>query len=117
MLATAPVSPSKPLATSLSSSQSQGSNPLSIRLYKVLAANFDDDATRDALNTLSELYSLPPVHQSIPNGKRLQKGKGLSTRESDDDGDEEEHEVRNAALEFMVSLSEAKPVVVKRVDG
>ena len=34
-----------------------------------------------------------------------------------DDGDEEEHEVRNAALESMIGLSEAKPVVVKRVDG
>ncbi|KAH7102756.1 oligomeric complex COG6 [Auriculariales sp. MPI-PUGE-AT-0066] len=32
-------------------------NPVSLRLYKVLAANFEDEATRDALKTLSALYS------------------------------------------------------------
>lgn len=32
-------------------------NPVSLRLYKVLGATFDDEATREALSTLSELYS------------------------------------------------------------
>jgi conserved oligomeric Golgi complex subunit 6 len=32
-------------------------NPISLRLYKVLGASFDDEATREALSTLSELYS------------------------------------------------------------
>ncbi|KAF8267909.1 oligomeric complex COG6-domain-containing protein [Lactarius quietus] len=32
-------------------------NPVSLRLYKVLGATFDDDATREALSTLSDLYS------------------------------------------------------------
>lgn len=31
--------------------------------------------------------------------------------------DEEKDEVRKAALEFMISLSEAKPSMVKQVDG
>ena len=31
--------------------------------------------------------------------------------------DEEAEEVRKAALEFMISLSEARPMMVKRVDG
>jgi hypothetical protein len=31
--------------------------------------------------------------------------------------DEERQEVRKAALEFMISLSEAKPSMVKKVDG
>ena len=31
--------------------------------------------------------------------------------------DEEKEEVRKAALEFMVSLSEAKPGMVKKVEG
>lgn len=31
-------------------------NPISLRLYKVLAANFEDDATREALRTLSDFY-------------------------------------------------------------
>ena len=32
-------------------------NPVSLRLYKVLGATFDDDATKQALSTLSDLYS------------------------------------------------------------
>ncbi|KAN0109453.1 Armadillo-type fold [Russula decolorans] len=35
----------------------------------------------------------------------------------DDELDEEAEEVRKAALEFMISLSEAKPAMVRRVDG
>jgi hypothetical protein len=32
-------------------------NPVSLRLYKVLGATFEDDATREALSTLSDLYA------------------------------------------------------------
>jgi hypothetical protein len=32
-------------------------NPVSLRLYKVLGATFEDEATREALNTLSDLYT------------------------------------------------------------
>ncbi|OBZ65679.1 Conserved oligomeric Golgi complex subunit 6, partial [Grifola frondosa] len=35
-------------------------NPISLRLYKVLGANFDDDATKEALSTLAEFYAPPP---------------------------------------------------------
>ncbi|KAJ7919033.1 oligomeric complex COG6-domain-containing protein [Mycena leptocephala] len=35
----------------------QSRNPVSLRLYKVLGTNFDDDPTREALQTLSELYA------------------------------------------------------------
>jgi hypothetical protein len=35
----------------------------------------------------------------------------------DEELDEEAEEVRKAALEFMISLSEAKPPIVRRVDG
>lgn len=51
----------------------------------------------------------PPGQNGGPNGK----GKAPEER----DVDEEEEEVRKAALEFMISLSEARPVMVKRVDG
>jgi hypothetical protein len=37
----------------------QGRNPISLRLYKVLGSNYEDDATREALRTLSELYVAP----------------------------------------------------------
>ncbi|KAF8638929.1 hypothetical protein AX17_001841 [Amanita inopinata Kibby_2008] len=40
-----------------SSPQAQGRNPIALRLYKILGTNFDDVATREALQTLSELYS------------------------------------------------------------
>ena len=33
-------------------------NPVSLRLYKVLGATFEDEATKEALSTLSNLYSL-----------------------------------------------------------
>ncbi|KIM47009.1 hypothetical protein M413DRAFT_63561 [Hebeloma cylindrosporum] len=37
----------------------QTRNPVSLRLYKVLSTNFDDEETREALNTLSDLYATP----------------------------------------------------------
>lgn len=51
-------------------------------------------------------FTFPPV---VGNGKE---------KEHDaDDLDEEAEEVRKAALEFMISLSEAKPGMVRRVEG
>ena len=93
MLTSSSASPSRQLTPTLSSSsqhsQTQsGPNPLSIRLYKVLAANFDDEATKDALNTLSELYSTPNTEHVALNGK--QKGKETRIEESDEDGEEED---------------------------
>ena len=38
---------------------SQPRNPVSLRLYKVLSTNFDDEDTRQALGTLSDLYAIP----------------------------------------------------------
>jgi hypothetical protein len=38
---------------------SQPRNPVSLRLYKVLSTNFDDEDTRQALATLSDLYATP----------------------------------------------------------
>ncbi|EFI26934.1 hypothetical protein CC1G_15335 [Coprinopsis cinerea okayama7 len=42
-----------------SASSSSTKNPISLRLYKVLSTNFDDHGTREALQTLSELYGIP----------------------------------------------------------
>ena len=39
-------------------------NPVSLRLYKVLGATFEDEATKEALSTLSDLYS-PSKSQAI----------------------------------------------------
>lgn len=57
----------------------------------------------------SPSFAFPP-----PSAEPDSKGKSAAT---DDDDDEETNEVRKAALEFMVSLSEAKPSMVRRVDG
>lgn len=56
------------------------------------------------------VFSFPPPGQA-GNGK----GKAAATPE--DEINEEEDEMRKAALEFMISLSEARPSMVKRVDG
>lgn len=58
-------------------------------------------------NPDSQAFTFPP-----PSASDI-KGKGPATN----DEDEETTEVRKAALEFMVSLSEARPSMVKKVDG
>lgn len=63
------------------SPSSSTQNPLSIRLYKVLAANFDDDATTEALNTLSELYAPAP-------GLPVRKAKESKVDGADEDEDD-----------------------------
>ena len=40
-------------------------NPVSFRLYKVLSTNFDDEDTRQALETLSELYAAPKSKDTL----------------------------------------------------
>ncbi|KDQ51416.1 hypothetical protein JAAARDRAFT_185002 [Jaapia argillacea MUCL 33604] len=56
------------------------------------------------------VFAFPPVIDGKAKGKEVDIG--------DSDGEEEEREeVRKAALELMISLSEAKPSMVKRVDG
>ncbi|KAF8526040.1 oligomeric complex COG6 [Hysterangium stoloniferum] len=41
--------------------QSLAWNPISLRLYKVFGANYEDAGTREALDTLSIFYSTPPT--------------------------------------------------------
>jgi len=56
--------PRTPSTTSVQSDRKaswtpQSRNPVSARLYKVLSTNFDDEETRQALQTLSDLYATP----------------------------------------------------------
>jgi hypothetical protein len=44
-------------------------NPVSLRLYKVLGATFEDDATKEALSTLSDLYSPSESPAVVPIAK------------------------------------------------
>ena len=60
--------PTQNRKASSSSWTPQPRNPISLRLYKVLSTNFDDQATREALGTLSEVYA----SGNLSNGKEAQ---------------------------------------------
>ena len=60
--------PTQNRKASSSSWTPQPRNPISLRLYKVLSTNFDDQATREALGTLSEVYA----SGNLGNGKEAQ---------------------------------------------
>lgn len=87
------VSPSSPSKTTPHSHSPQPPNPLSTRLYKVLAANFDDDSTKEALNTLAELYA-PAITSTSAN----LKSKGPRQRESDDEDEENEYVPKSTSV-------------------
>ncbi|KAK2459490.1 hypothetical protein APHAL10511_008474 [Amanita phalloides] len=52
------------------STQTQGKNPISLRLYKILGTNYDDIATREALETLSEFYAHTGSSREKPSDSR-----------------------------------------------
>lgn len=54
------VSPTSVPAARKDSWVAQSRNPVSLRLYKVLGSNYEDDATKEALCTLSDLYVTAP---------------------------------------------------------
>ncbi|OSD08476.1 oligomeric complex COG6 [Trametes coccinea BRFM310] len=93
---TSAVSPSA--ASSSSRLQAQGQNPISLRLYKVLGANFDDDATREALDTLAELYAPRPAEGRAKDGKQ--------ETEADVDG-EDDRDVNGARPTGLVASAGA----------
>ena len=99
-----PTSPKSPSAT-------LSQNPLSIRLYKVLAANFDDDATKEALNTLAELYAPSPVHPSVKSKGKEVKRERLEAEDylDDDSHDEDGVSSEKSAHSDIVSLHESVP--------
>ena len=99
------------------SSTSAHSNPLAIRLYKVLAANFDDEATKDALHTLAELYA-PAQAADGPEVHAKAGGRGRQrVREDDDldrdDGQEEHDDEEDARIQQSAQL----PTLVESVPG
>jgi hypothetical protein len=69
-------------------------NPLALRLYKVLGANYQDASTKEALETLSAFYS--PELSALPSITTSSKVKtmtnevGGSDNGEDDEDDEEE---------------------------
>ena len=64
----------------------------------------------------------PTVARPFPNGGggsafQFPPASKQSTSQSDDEDDDEREETRRAALELMVSLSEARPSLARRIDG
>ncbi|TFK31706.1 oligomeric complex COG6-domain-containing protein [Crucibulum laeve] len=107
MIPLSPTLPSSPSASSRpplksdrkSSYTSQTRNPVSLRLYKVLSTNFDDEATKEALRTLSELYA-----STVPTTK------GKEVLKPIDDLDEDEFEVRERErVRTMTNAVESVP--------
>ncbi|KAL0946384.1 hypothetical protein HGRIS_012614 [Hohenbuehelia grisea] len=74
------MSTASPIPSS-SSYSSQTRNPLSTRLYKILGTNFGDEATKEALQTLSELYT---THPTLTKGKQAER---RADAWEDDDGE------------------------------
>ncbi|KAF8518194.1 oligomeric complex COG6 [Gautieria morchelliformis] len=76
---------SQPPDRPIRGSSNLGWNPISLRLYKVLGANYDDAGTREALDTLSAFYTTPtppgPVSKEV-------NGNEDASSEADEDGSE-----------------------------
>lgn len=57
----APTPSSQPPSSKPEPWRTQARNPVSLRLYKVLGTKYDDEATKEALKTLSDFYSSAPA--------------------------------------------------------
>lgn len=66
-------------------STSLGWNPISLRLYKVLGANYDDAGTREALDTLSAFYTSPAT--ASPTSKEVDVNEDISSEVDDDESE------------------------------
>jgi conserved oligomeric Golgi complex subunit 6 len=75
---------SQPSPSKHPTSTSSPRNPISLRLYKVFGASFDDDGTKEALRTLSEFYA-PASTSTLPNGNTAGDDSEDSDHEIDDD--------------------------------
>lgn len=84
----ATASPS-PQPTALSSR-----NPVALRLYKILGTNFDDEGTRQALKTVSELYG--PSSAAHPISRK-------SVKPSADSGSDEDEEQDASATQNTIA--------------
>lgn len=88
-------------------SSPQPQNPHSLRLYKVLATNFDDPSTREALDTLSSLYGPAPLNTAA-------KGKQMKLDDAYDDWEESYQDKEHPSLpttngKAKTSLLESTP--------
>lgn len=112
-------SPSRPFDRSLPGTSSPtplSRNPVSLRIYKVLGANFDDEATKEALTTLSDLYSSSSsTNGTTVNGNGLPPPKEPKRRPSayldSDDSEDDDGEAgkRSNGIAGRLSFLEGSP--------
>lgn len=93
--------------TSTPTTSNASKNPISLRLYKVLSTNFEDGATREALDTLSELYgssssSTNGITDSNP-GEHAMKARRSLRRDM-------ENKLAESSHSFVVALGEVDQV-------
>ena len=86
-------------------SAQQPRNPISLRLYKVLGTNFNDEATKEALRTLSDLYVAPVPATGTLKGKEVQHDVDeLEDDEAEDDMMEKSSAPSNDRSGFVESI-------------
>jgi hypothetical protein len=94
-----PPSSSRNAGTPASALQTR--NPITIRLRKILGTNFTDEATTEALQTLSELYGT-----QSPASVSDSKARAAEDTVSDDDWSDEDANTRLAAEDHREGLNE-----------
>ncbi|KXN84526.1 Conserved oligomeric Golgi complex subunit 6 [Leucoagaricus sp. SymC.cos] len=77
---------------------SQARNPVALRLYKVLSTNFEDAATKEALQTLSDLYA--------PSTKGKEPLKPI------DDFEDEDEDIEDVAQDSTRNLAQSSVELV-----
>ncbi|PPQ75479.1 hypothetical protein CVT24_013413 [Panaeolus cyanescens] len=92
----------KSSATWVSSSQSR--NPVAMRLYKVLSTNYEDEDTRQALRTLSDLYAAP-----LGKGKEPTSATGTEEDLEEADGLDASVNPSSSKGTYDLALAEAFP--------
>ena len=82
-------------------------NPVALRLYKILGTNFDDEGTRQALKTVSELYG--PSSAAHPISRKPTKPSTDS--DSDENEEQDTNATQNAFVDTFLGSADRKSVV------
>jgi conserved oligomeric Golgi complex subunit 6 len=85
----------------------QARNPVSVRLYKVLGTNFSDNATKEALYTLSDLYATTNVISGKTTDVKRDNAGELDEEDTEEDPDPPDS--GKAPISYANVLSEATP--------
>lgn len=92
-------------------------NPISSRLYKVLGTNYSNPALREALETVSELYSAPENAAKVPDydkddkrtietAKPVASGSGTAARARKSLRRDAELKLTQASRQFLQAFQE-----------